>query len=201
MFITRSITKPVSRLVEASNAVSKGDLTTEVKIESRDEIGKLAGSFNQMVESLKKSNSVLQSSEERFRELAENIHNVFWVTLPDFKSILYISPAYETIWGFSCESLYNQSKLWIDNVHPDDREKVTVAIKKHIQNETAFEEVYRIIRPDGSIHWVQNRAFSIQNKHGKINRIIGIAEDITESKQAEEELKRTKKNLELLQRQ
>ena len=197
MFITRSITKPVNRLVEASNAVGKGDLTTEVKIESRDEIGELAGSFNQMVESLRKSNSVLQRSEERFRELAENIPNVFWVAVPDFERILYISPAYESIWGFSCESLYKQSKTWIDNVHPDDREKVTVAIKKHIQNETAFAEEYRIIRPDGSIHWIQNRAFSIQNKHGKIDHIIGIAEDITERKQAEEKLVRAQEEMKI----
>lgn len=135
----------------------------------------------------------LKESEERFRELAENIPEVFWVASPDFEQILYISPTYETVWGRTCKSLYEQPKSWTDNIHPDDCEKVIKALEKHVQGKASFAEDYRIIRPDGSIRWILDRAFSVKSASGATNRIIGIAKDITERKKMQESLLQSEK--------
>ncbi|MBK1987202.1 PAS domain S-box protein [Sphaerospermopsis aphanizomenoides BCCUSP55] len=129
----------------------------------------------------KQAESALQESEQKFRQLAENLHQVFWITDPEQSEILYISPAYEEIWGRSCESLYENPISFVESVHPKDREKLinAVANKKY-----GFDIEYRIIRPDGSMRWIRDQAFPIQDETGAVVRVVGIAEDITKSKEA-----------------
>jgi len=125
----------------------------------------------------------LQASEERFRQLADHIHEVFWMSNADKSEIIYVSPAYEEIWGQPCTSLYASPRNWIQAVHPDDRQRVLEnALTKQATAE--YDETYRIIRPDGSIRWIQDRAFPICDAAGNIYRIVGIADDITRRKQA-----------------
>ena len=71
----------------------------------------------------------LLSSEERFRELAANVSEVFWMTDPLKKQVLYISPAYEKIWGRTCASVYEDPRTWLDAIHPDDRERMIQAVE------------------------------------------------------------------------
>jgi len=120
---------------------------------------------------------------ERFRQLAENIREVFWLTSPDKNQIFYISPGYEELWGRTCESLYQQPRSFLDAIHPDDRERVIAAQPKQIRGE--YDEEYRIVRPDGSVRWVRSRAFPIRNEFGEVYRIAGLSDDITRHKQAE----------------
>jgi PAS domain S-box-containing protein len=136
----------------------------------------------------KKAEAALRASEERFRQLAENIHEVFWMSSVDYPQMVYISPAYEKVWGRSCESLYQQPRSWLEAIHPFDRARVVAAFKK--QSQENYDEEYRIMRPDGSVRWIRDRVFPINNEHGKVYRLAGIAEDITERKQAEAELRR-----------
>src|SRR5262249_18600664 len=132
---------------------------------------------------------VRAESEERFRQLAESINEVFWMADPQTTEILYISPAYEQVWGQSCQSLYEQPRSFLDAVHPDDRERVRVAaLEKHSRGEATDEE-YRVARPDGSVRWVRDRGFPVTGANGRVYRMVGIAEDITEKKRAEEALK------------
>ena len=63
----------------------------------------------------------LRESDERFRQLADNINEVFWIVNPADMQILYVSPAFEKIWGRACESLYTSRETWLDSIHPDDR--------------------------------------------------------------------------------
>jgi PAS domain S-box-containing protein len=133
----------------------------------------------------------LMENEQYFRALAENIPDVFWVASPDFERIIYVSPTYETIWGRSCESLYKQPKSWTDSIHPEDRERICDAFNKHIQGKTTFTEEYRIIRTGGTIRWIRDRAFSVSATSGVTEHVVGIAEDITERKQAEARLQDT----------
>jgi PAS domain S-box-containing protein len=131
----------------------------------------------------------LRSSEKQFRQLTENISEVFFLSSPDFSQILYISPAYEEIWGRTTHSLYERPISWLESVHPDDRDRVTTALARHLQDDRIFQEEYRIVRPDGLVRWVWVRAFHVLNEAGLLVRLAGIAEDITEHKQAEEALR------------
>ena len=136
---------------------------------------------------------ILRESEERFRQLAENIHEVFWLTDPSKQQLIYISPGYERIWGRSCESLYATPQNWIESVHPEDRDRVwEAALTKQVAGE--YDEIYRIMRPDGSFRWIHDRGFPIRDENGRVYRIAGIAEDITGAKVAEEALRQAEQN-------
>ncbi len=135
----------------------------------------------------KRTEQSLRESEEQFRQLAENIQEVFWINSPDAQNILYISPAYERIWGYSCERLYQNPAIWIESIYPEDQERVIAAFKSRQPGIIDFNEEYRIVQPDGSIRWIWGREFPIKNESGIVYRLAGIAEDITERKQVEEE--------------
>ncbi|MGP8200345.1 MAG: response regulator [Limisphaerales bacterium] len=121
----------------------------------------------------------LRESEEKFRQLAENINEVFWMTPPDNHEMLYISPAFEKIWGRTCDSLYESPQSWFDAIHTDDRRRVLDASRTK-QERGDYDETYRIVRPDGTLRWIRDRAFPVRDGEGKIYRIVGTAEDITE---------------------
>jgi PAS domain S-box-containing protein len=130
----------------------------------------------------KQAEKVLRDSEERFRQLADNIREVFWMTDVPKDRMIYVSPAYEEIWGRTVENLYASPQDWINAIHPEDRSRVSEsALTKQISGK--YDEVYRIVRPDGSVRWVQDRAFPILDEFKKVYRVCGIAEDITERKQ------------------
>ena len=126
----------------------------------------------------------LHASESRFRQMAENIRDVFFLEDAVDHHMLYVSPAYEEIWGRSCESLYAEPVSWDAGIHPDDR----AAIDRKYQDGRAtgnFELEYRIVRPDNSIRWIEARGFPVHDDAGKLIRIAGVAKDITEHKDAE----------------
>ena len=136
---------------------------------------------------LKQAEESLQESQERFRQLAENIREVFWLTDPVKNQMIYISPGYEQVWGRACQSLYASPRSWLEAIHPDDREGVLeAALTKQVRGQ--YDEEYRIVRPDGSIRWIRDRAFPIRDHGSIIYRIAGLAADITEHKQAEARL-------------
>ncbi len=125
--------------------------------------------------------------QEQFREIAENIREVFWISSPDKSGILYISPGYETIWGRSCQSLYDAPQSWMHAIHEEDRDRVQrAALEKQVGG--TYDEEYRILLPDGTLRWIRDRAFPLKDAAGKVSRIVGIAEDITERKLALERL-------------
>lgn len=128
----------------------------------------------------KRAEAELRESEMRFRQLAENIRDVFWLTDPEKGTMLYVSPAYETIWMRSCRSLYENPLSWLDAIHPDDRPRIEAAAR-HNQASGQYAETYRIVRPNGSIRWIRDRAFPVLNDQGVIYRIAGLAEDITDT--------------------
>jgi PAS domain S-box-containing protein len=133
----------------------------------------------------------LRDSEERFRQLAENIDAVFFmsegVDRVEPQRVIYVSPAYEKIWGLSRERLYRQQRSWFEGVHPEDRERIAASFPKIAIGE--FDEEFRVVRPDGDIRWVHDRVFPIHDEQGQVYRIAGIVEDITDRKIAEERLR------------
>ncbi len=133
------------------------------------------------------SEQALRNSEEKFRQLAENIREVFWMMPPSADQIEYVSPAYEQVWGRTRESLYGDPMSWPASIHPDDVEKARAAFARQIQGEP-IESDYRIRTPAGQEKWIRDRAFPIRDQAGQLVRIVGIADEITEAKRYEKEL-------------
>ncbi len=128
--------------------------------------------------------NALREQEERFRQLADNIEEVVWLTDLSMGHLLYISPAYQSIWGRSCESLYEKPSSWLETIHSEDINNVSQALAQgKVTGEYDIE--FRIVRPDGSIRHIQQRAFPILNEAGDVYRIAGTAQDITERKEQE----------------
>jgi PAS domain S-box-containing protein len=128
--------------------------------------------------------SALRESEERFRQLAQHIQEVFWMFDRANNALLYISPAYERIFARSCESLYLSSNFWLNSVHPEDQAQVSAAL----WGQTPADELdieYRIVRPDGETRWVHHRTFPVLDQNGQVYRIAGIATDITQRREVE----------------
>ncbi len=136
----------------------------------------------------KQAEQALRDSEERFRQIAENIREVFWITEPQHNTLLYISPAYEEVWGRTCSDLSEVSLMWQNTVHPEDHPSVLEAARK-VQVGGDYDLEYRIVRPDGNIRWVRDRAFSIADGSGNVYRVAGVLDDVTERKQALEQIK------------
>jgi len=134
----------------------------------------------------------LRESEERFRELAETIQEVFWMTDAGKTRILYVSPAYEAIWGRTCASLYESPQTWLEAIHVDDRARVRQAADTE-QARGEYDEIYRILRPDGAVRWIRDRAFPVYGPAGEVLRIVGTAEDITHRRELEEQFHRAQK--------
>jgi two-component system sensor histidine kinase/response regulator len=135
----------------------------------------------------KQAEQALRSSEEKFRQLAENIREVFWIMPPETDEIPYVSPAFEQVWGRTRESLYQDPFSWVESIHPDDRERARALLLRQMQGEPVLRE-YRIRTPDGLEKWIRDRAFPIRDQSGKVIRVVGIAEEITEQKHYEEQL-------------
>lgn len=131
-----------------------------------------------------KAEKALHESERRFRQLAENLREVFWLSSLDGSQIYFINPAYEDIWGRSRESLIAQPETWLDAVHPEDREEVLANFGKQSRGEFVEYE-YRIMRPDGEIRWIEAHVFPVRNQEGEIYRCAGSAQEITKRKRAE----------------
>jgi two-component system, cell cycle sensor histidine kinase and response regulator CckA len=134
----------------------------------------------------------------QFRELMAHLKQVFWIKNQADTAVLYVSPAYETIWGRSRPSLYDNSHTFLDSVHAQDRERVAAAMSGKQQTE-GYEEEYRILRPDGAERWIWARTYPVRDGQGEIKRYAGIAEDISEKKWAEKERSRLAAIIELVE--
>jgi PAS domain S-box-containing protein len=142
----------------------------------------------------KLSAKALRDSEERFRQLAENIDVVFWIREVSENQVSYVSPAYERLWGLNPQELYEGQQSWVDRIHPEDREMTDRAFQEKAVA-GRFDEEYRIILPDGSIRWVRDRCFPLPDETGEIYRFAGIAEDISDRKQTEIQLQENRAKL------
>jgi PAS domain S-box-containing protein/putative nucleotidyltransferase with HDIG domain len=140
----------------------------------------------------KRAEEERRETELRFRQVTENIREVFWLTDPAKNEILYVSPAYEDIWGRSAQAVYSSPRDWLDAIHPDDRDRVLKAAQTK-QMTGDYDQEYRIVRPDGSVRWIRDRAFPVHDGAGRTIRVAGVAEDITGRKRAADELRESER--------
>jgi PAS domain S-box-containing protein len=134
-----------------------------------------------------------RDSEARFRQLAEGINQVFWLFDLAHQRYLYVSPVYERIWGRPGDGLLANAQDWLAGIHPDERERVAEHARTKAARGETYDQIYRVIRPDGSERWVHDRGFPIRDAQGILIRVAGLAEDITEQRKLETQFLRAQR--------
>lgn len=129
----------------------------------------------------------LRQSEQLFRDMAESITEVFWLTDWNLNEVLYVSPRYETLYGMPVESLYEDSSSWSKAIHPEDLERATSQFRK-LALTGQYDEEYRLLMKDGTVKWVRDRSFPVYNADGSVSRVAGITEEITHQKKTQESI-------------
>jgi PAS domain S-box-containing protein len=140
----------------------------------------------------KRTETALRESEERFRRMADAIPEVIWFKAMEPEKVLYCSPSFERVWGLSVGKLYENPRLWIEAIHPDDRERVTRIFSRWVAGGEVekYNLEYRIVRPDGEIRWIHDRGVLSPDGRALAYLASGISTDVTERKRAEEGLRR-----------
>lgn len=137
----------------------------------------------------KRIEQALRESEARFRQVAENIEEVFWIAAPDGTQIHYVSPAFEKIWGRPAVELYAAPFKWMQSIHPEDQARVMETVTQR-QGECALEIQFRIFRSDGDLRHIRHRSTPVRDAGGRVVQVVCMSEDITEQtrleRQAEE---------------
>ena len=128
----------------------------------------------------------LQESDQRFRQLAENIDDIFWLRDPAKPELIYVSPAYEQVFGRTIERV-----LVDEAVHVDDRERLTQSLPQQLTG--GWDQTYRIVRPDGAVRWVRSRAYPVRDGLGHVYRVAGVTRDITEHRNLEDQFRQAQK--------
>ncbi|MBE9051442.1 PAS domain S-box protein [Nostocales cyanobacterium LEGE 11386] len=154
-------------------------------------------SVQRNISECKRNQEAIRWSEELFRQVTENIPQVFFVRDAREHKLYYVSPAYEQIWGRSRDRLYkNLRENLLDSIHPLDRDRYVAALDNLLVSKYSYIE-YRIVRPGGEVRWICAKTFPVNNEQGEVYRFAGIAEDVTELKQAQAALKQANQELEM----
>jgi PAS domain S-box-containing protein len=180
---------PVAAIGALTHRIADGDLGARTELRARTPaLGDLGEAVNTLTAALANRERTLRESEQRFRQITETIAEVFWVADSTISEMIYVSPAYEQIWGRSCASLYQHPKSFLEAVHPDDRSRVMATLARKSSGQP-FDHEYRIIRPDGEIRWIWDRGFPVPNSQGPALRYVGAAQDITLRRNAEDAIR------------
>lgn len=174
-------------------------LSTKFPIyDTHGQITLIGGASVEMTD-LVRAEQALKASEERFRDLAENIQEIFWVQDAKTRRIEYVSPAYEHIWQRSAAELAKNPLAWIESIHPEDRDRILAELMLPCE-QRAHDHLYRIIWPDGSTRWIRDRAFLVRDEEGDLKRVVGLSGDVTQTKVIENELRQANERLQTLTR-
>jgi two-component system sensor histidine kinase/response regulator len=178
----RSPFKMQFRFIHADGSVVWTIGEARAIVDAADRVTGYVGTVTDITE-LKQAEEALRESNEKFQQLADNITDVFWIRSPDMRTVHYVSPAFERIWGRSPDSLKADPQQWSDFVVPEDRERARRAFAELASDARSMDIEYRIARPDGEIRWVQVRGFQVRDAADHLIRLAGIVTDITERKQ------------------
>ena len=207
-FISKKEFKKIQESIRSGKEKTNGILPVEIKInDNSGNVHYLEGLMNDLTEDKtihgiilnlrditekKIAENVIRESEERFRQLAENINDVFFIISPDFKVLYYISPRLKDLWGINPEEVYKNPERLIQSYYPEDKESASNAISQlNISGTYDFE--HRILKADGSIRWIRSRAFPVKDEKGRIYKIAGVYEDITDRKYWEDQVSKLSK--------
>jgi len=153
--------------------------------------------FVEDISSRREAEEALKKSELQFRQMAENIDEVFWLTSPATPAVLYVSPAYQRIWGRPCSELYLHHRSWMEAIFPENLPRVQRDLEE-LDSGKAVAMEYRIRRPDGTACWISDRGYPHRDASGKVTFATGVATDITVRKQLEETLRLSESKLSII---
>lgn len=138
----------------------------------------------------RQAEAALRESEERFQQMASHIREVFWMLDARDRKALYVSPAYETITGRSCQSLREKPTSYEDVIHPEDRVRILARLREESVRGGHFDEEFRIVRPDAAVRWVWAHGFPVRDASGNVRYMVGTVQDVTTRKLAEQQIAR-----------
>ena len=187
--VTLTIAKESARRSVAERKIMLLNVELEQRIVNRTE------ELSRVNEGLSREIVQRAETEARFRELAENIEEVFFSANAEPFRVTYLSPAYEKIWGRSRQDVYKDAGSWTEPVHPEDRARVLASFAESVRG-VAIDVEYRVIRPDGTCRWIRNRTFPLFDAQGKFVRLVGLAEDTTRWKEVQFELENARNRAE-----
>jgi PAS domain S-box-containing protein len=130
----------------------------------------------------------ITEGKRQLHQLGEQLREIVWITDPTRRQLLYVNPRYEEVWGRSPQSLFDEPRSFVETVHPDDRKRVAELFDELPVVEYDIE--YRVVHPQKGTRWVRDRSIPIPNERSEIERIVGVAEDITRQKRYEQRIER-----------
>ena len=179
----------VASTFEISHPTYRGMRSFEVRIFPEPVIGKQMLTVLMIcrdITEIRTAELAVKESDEKFLQLAEAIDSVFWIWDIELQRMVYVSPAYERLWGGDAKKLINNHFDWLTVVVPEDRSRVENLFLKRLDG-TSLDTEYRVRDAHNDIRWVHNRTYSLKDGSEKSTRIIGLAQDVTERKKWEEE--------------
>lgn len=189
------------RLVRADGAVR---WVWDVSAPVRDTTGRIVRMVGctRDITARKEAEAAVREREESFRQIMGAIRDNVYMEDVRRGCFIYVSPAYEEIWGLSTESLYHDYRAWIDAIHPEDRWRIQASLEDLAAGgyRQDWRQEYRVVRPDGSVRWVWDNAVPIADETGTVHRMVGSARDITERKQSEAALREAQERYEIVRR-
>ncbi|MCK6523637.1 PAS domain S-box protein [Myxococcota bacterium] len=155
------------------------------EIGARDSEGHLSG-FWIGVDGLVEAERDLVGNEQLFRDIAENIPELLWVSTPDGRRLQYVTPSHEAFYGVSLAEVYLHPRGWLARVHDEDRERVRDELRRALARGEELRSEYRVLSPSGEDRWMLARVYPVRDAAGRVRRTVGLSVDITERRRAEQ---------------
>ena len=195
--ITRSITRPLARLVEGSKALARGEFQHQVDVTGNDELAHVGRVFNDTARHLQDLYANLQRSEDRLRLVIDTIPAHVWSARPD-GSVDFVNQRWLETAGLTLEHARDWD--WCSVVHPDDLARYVDDWRAALAAGEAIEREVRVRGADGKYRWWLTRSVPLRNEVGNIVKWYGTAIDIEERHRAEDALRRSEDYLAEAQR-
>ena len=162
-----------------------------------DETGKAIRMLGVMgdITDRKQAEFAMRESEEQLRQIFDHIQDLFFLKEIQTGKLIYVNPAYDQVYHQPQSVIYENPNAWLEQIHPEDRERIICKFNQQVKGEMFFEEEYRIVLPNGVVRWISDRSFPIRNEAGEIYRYAGICRDITKRKQTELSLRESEAKL------
>lgn len=186
---TKRIERPINALVEATSAVTQGDLTTRVSVQGPSELTQLATQFNTMVDAREAFDKALRIANEKYRTLIEEVPAVVYRLAPGKENrVVFVNAEIQDLLGYSPQEWIHTRGLWAERIHPDDRARVVETLAQVNGANSGVSLEYRIYARDDKLVWVRDRVRALPQHNGQPRLLQGIVFDISARKAAAERM-------------